>query len=304
MPDVPQIDASDDLLRAAAIVAVVVGSYLLTVVIRVTLRFVTRRAVRRALAGKGVWRVRLPRPDDGTGLEQRRLQRADAAAHMLSRIAALVVAVIAVIIVSHLLRIDPVVLVSSAGFIGAGIAIGGQALIKDWLTGLMVLLEDRYAIGDQVSMMVGGNEVSGTVETLSGVGLRLRLPDGTTWHAGHGALESVTNRSQQLVQNRVTIAPDVWAELDETMIGRDLNAASHDLGLTDVLLLPEIAALPLADGTIEVTYRSTRPLNDRQRRLIEDRISHRRNPVTQPTPARPGAPDATQPTGGSSGPGA
>ncbi len=307
MPDVPQIDASDDLLRAGAIVAVVVGAYVLTAIIRVTLRFVTRRAVRRALAGKGVWRVRLPRPDDGNGVEQRRLQRADAAAHMMSRIFALVVAVIAVIIISHVLRVDPVVLVSSAGFIGAGIAIGGQALIKDWLTGLMVLLEDRYAVGDQVSVTIGGNEVSGTVETLSGVGLRLRLADGTTWHAGHGALESVTNRSQQLVQNHVTIEPDVWAELDETMIGRDLNAASHDLGLTDVLLLPEIAAVPLPDGTIDVTYRSTRPLNDRQRRLIEDRINHRRRTPVGPDPAaEPGPSERTdaQPAGETSGPGA
>ena len=192
---------------------------------------------------------------------------------MLSRLTNLVVAMLAAIIISHILAIDPVVLISSAGFVGAGIAIGGQALIKDWLTGLLVLLEDRYAIGDQVAMQVGGNEITGTVETLGGAGVRVRLRDGTTWHAGHGSIESVTNLSQQLVPHSVEIPSDVWAQLDQTMIGPRLNAASHDLGLTDVLLVADIQSEQDGEGDATVTFHATRHLNERQRKIVQRRIA-------------------------------
>ncbi len=266
------VDLSDLVVRVAEVAIVLAGAVLLNALIGLGLRYFTRRAVRRALDGKGRWRLRLPRPDDGNDIELRRRQRADAAAHMLSRISSVGVAVVAILAISEVVGIDPVVLVSSAGFVGAGIAIGGQALIKDWLTGLLVLLEDRYAVGDRVSLRVAGEEFSGTVETISGAGVRLRLADGTTWHSGHGAVETVTNLSQQLVAQTLEVPSDVWAELDETMIGPELNAASHDLGLTGVLIAEEIAAEEDAEGNATITFQASRQLSDRQRRVIARRI--------------------------------
>lgn len=294
------VDLSADITTAAVIALVAASAIVLNTVIRLVLRLLTRRAVRRALQGRGRWRVRLPRTTDGASAEQRRVQRADAAAHMMSRLSSILVAGLAALIVSKLLGIDPVVLVSSAGFIGAGLAIGGQALIKDWLTGLLVLLEDRYAVGDQITMTVGGNEVAGMVETLGGAGVRLRLEDGTTWHTGHGSVESVNNRSQQLIPHSIEVPSDVWAELDETMIGRQLNSASHDLGLTDVLLLPAVAAETTSAGTTKVVFHASRQLNDAQHRLVADRIAaaggtpnrqpHRRGPVAAEAPEPPPRP--------------
>lgn len=260
-------------MNAAEIVVVIAAVIVINAAVRVGLRFLTRRAVRRALNGRGRWNLRLPRANEGSAAEQRRVQRADAAAHMLARLSSLVVSALGVLVISRILEVDPVVLISSAGFLGAGVAIGGQALIKDWLVGLLVLLEDRYAIGDLVTMRVNGVEVAGTVETIGGAGVRLRLTDGTTWHTGHGMVESVTNLSQQLVNHSIQVPSDVWAELDETMVGRQLNAASHDLGLTDVLLVADIEAHEQADGSTTVTFRASRPLTPRQQRLIEQRIT-------------------------------
>lgn len=268
-----QIDASNDIIKLAEIAVVATGAIVLNATFRWLFRFLTRRAVRRALVGRGQWKLRLPRNNDGVNAEQRRVQRADAAAHMMSRFSSLLIAAISVVIISRILSVDPVVLVSSAGFIGAGIAIGGQALIKDWLTGLLVLLEDRYAVGDQVTMSVNGVVTSGTVETFNGAGLRLRLEDGATWHTGHGAVESVLNRSQQLVTHVVEIPNAVWDELDETRIGAELNAASHDLGLTGVLLLADIKAEETNDGATAVTFQASRLLTDRQQRLVGRRIT-------------------------------
>lgn len=248
------------------------GAVVAHVVLRLTMRVLVRRAVRRALGGHGRWRIRLPRPDDGLRGEQRRVQRADAAAHMLTRVSTLVITAVAVIAGSQVLGVSPLVLVSSAGFIGAGLAIGGQVLIRDWLTGLLVLLEDRYAVGDQVSMRVSGHEVEGTVEALNSAGVRLRLDDGTTWHAGHGAIESVTNRSQQLVVHHVDVPSDVWAQLDATLVGPRLKDASHNLGLTDVLLLADIDAEGHPDGRTRLSFKATRRLSERQRRLVVDQV--------------------------------
>ena len=192
------IEFSDVAGRVLSVVVVVVGGWLLSSLARVFFRRLTRRALTRALHGRGRLLMRLPRTHDSGGIDQRPVQRADAAAQMMARIASLVITISAMLLILRVLDIDPLVLVSSAGVLGAAVAIGGQALIKDWLTGLMVLLEDRYAVGDELTVRVGGQDVTGTVETLTSAALRMRLASGPTWHAGHGSLETVTNHSQLL----------------------------------------------------------------------------------------------------------
>jgi small conductance mechanosensitive channel len=264
----------DHALRWIGAVALIALAFALNTGLRVAIRYLTRRAVRRALAGKrGRWIPRHPRTDDGSSTEQRRLQRADATAHMLSRIVSVAVMSATVAVASALVRVNPLVVLSSAGFLGAGLAFGGQAVIRDWLTGLIVLLEDRYAIGDRVTLRVGIEDYTGGVETLTGVGLRLRLDDGTTWHTGHGSIESVINHSQKLIDNEIEIPASVWHELDETMIGRAVTAASHDLGLTDVVLVSDVEAEGHRDGTTTVTVRASKSLNERQRAMLAERIA-------------------------------
>lgn len=265
----------EPLLQWLGVLAIAVIALVINAGQRVGIRRLTRRAVRRALAGRGRWRVRLPRTEDSDLTEQRRLQRADAAAHMFARVTSMVVAAIAVFAASALLEINPLVVLSSAGFVGAGIAIGGQSVIKDWLTGLVALLEDRYAVGDRITAGSSSDGVTGTIEALNGVGLRLRLDDGTTWHTGHGSIESLYNHSQQLVPSRIDIPAAVWDELDETTVGSTVNAASHDFGLTNVLLTQDIEAKNEQDGVATVTVRASRPLSRRQRGIIADRITDR-----------------------------
>lgn len=273
------INLSHYVLQIAEIAGAIAGFFLLNALIGRSLRTITRRRVRRALNGRGRWQPRLPRSYDGRAAEARRVQRADATAHMLSRISSLGVGAITAIIISRILGFNPVVFISSAGFIGAAIAFGGQSIIQDWLRGLLVLLEDRYAVGDRVSMRVAGEETVGTVEMFGGAGVRLRLDDGSTWHTGHATIEAVTNLSQRLVDQTITVPTNVWAELDDTLIGPELNAASHDLGLTDVLLLDDIVAAPQDDGTTAVTIKTTRQLTERQLEIVQDHITgrHRQN---------------------------
>jgi hypothetical protein len=81
----------------------------------------------------------------------------------------------------------------------------------------------------------------------------------------------------------------VWDELGSSAIGRTVHAASHDLGLTDVVLAADIEASGAAEGaTTTVTVRASRPLNERQRALLAERISgFDRRPAAHPPPGQP-----------------
>lgn len=262
-----------DFSQVVGVVVVVLVAVLVSWAARLALRYVVRRAVRQAIQGRGRWKVRVPRAHDNGRAEQRRLQRADAAAHMLSRITTVIVTLVAALVVTRVLGFDPVVLLSSAGFLGAGLAFGGQHVIKDWIAGLVVLIDDRYAAGDDITVVIGPNEISGTVETLGSTGVRLRLADGASWHGGHGSIDGVTNGSQQLVRHVVDVSADLWAEVDEQEVSERLNAASHDLGLTDVLLVSDLSAEAAATGHTRVAYHASRPLTKRQQQMIADRIT-------------------------------
>ena len=73
---------------------------------------------------------------------------------MLNHVVRLVVWTAVTIVVFHLFDIDAAFFLSSAGFIGAAVAIGGQHKVNDYLTGLSVLFEDRYGVGDELVVEV------------------------------------------------------------------------------------------------------------------------------------------------------
>src|SRR5262245_14696194 len=119
------------------VLALIVGALTVTRASGVVMRRVVRRIAERSGGSRGG----LESPD---ATEQRRRQRIHAAARMLNHLVAVIVWIGVVIGVFHLFDIDAAFFLSSAGFIGAGLAIGGQHKVNDYLTGLSVLFEDRY----------------------------------------------------------------------------------------------------------------------------------------------------------------
>ena len=83
-------------------------------------------------------------------------------------------------------------LIASAGVIGVALGLGAQTLVRDILSGIFMLVEDQYGVGDKVDVL----EVSGVVET---VGLRIttvRDSKGTIWYLRNGEILKVGNKSQ------------------------------------------------------------------------------------------------------------
>ncbi len=241
--------------------------------VRAVIRAMTRRAVRRAQIRPGTWRSRLRRRNEvDTDVEARRRQRADAAARMLGHIATIVIAIGTVLLALQIVGVDPVYAISSAGFVGFAIALSGQDLIKNVLAGTVALLEDRYAVGDQVTITTSGNEVNGTIDLVGVASIRVRTEAGATWYAGHAEIDSVTNYSQLAASSDIAIPTALWNDVEDDASQRLVNA-SNDVGLTGVVFLPEIGVERHPVGLTTVTVRSNRPLSADQKRLVEDRLT-------------------------------
>ena len=83
-------------------------------------------------------------------------------------------------------------LIASAGIVGVALGLGAQTLVRDILSGIFMLIEDQYGVGDTVEVL----EIEGVVEK---VGLRVttvRDGKGTLWYLRNGEILKVGNQSQ------------------------------------------------------------------------------------------------------------
>ena len=148
----------------------------------------------------------------------------------------LIVVMSALIILSHL-GIDIAPLLAGAGVVGVAIGFGSQALVKDVITGLFILLEDQLAVGDIVDV---GKDHAGVVEAISVRTIRLRDQSGTVHTVPFSEVMTVKNMTREYayVAARVTIA---YGE-DIDRVVEILRAASTELmedeTLRDAILDP------------------------------------------------------------------
>lgn len=261
------------LATAAVTIAV---SRLARVVIRRVIRRLAKRSLRASLSAvapaTGLWRVRSSRVDGESGEigEQRRRQRIDAASRMVSHLASLVIWVIAGIATFHLLDIDPAFFLSSAGFIGAALAIGGQHKVNDYLTGLSVHFEDRYGVGDEIVVDVGWDvPVQGIVDHVGLFSTRVR-DERSALHFPNHALTSVRNLSQEASSSTLRLrVPDSADAGDAAALLRGLAGTD---GLTDVIFVGDVEARHDATGEVAVDVMTSRSLDGRQRDRLVGRV--------------------------------
>jgi len=258
------------------VVAATVVAWMVTRVSGVVLRRVVRRLADRAVrAQAGPWRVRSRRRGEESNAlhEQRRRQRVDAAARMINHLVSVVVWLIALIVVFHLLEVDAAFFLSSAGFIGAGVAIGGQHKVNDYLTGLLVHFEDRYGVGDLIEWETpSGGMVRGVVENVGLFTTRVREGDSSV-HIPNHALAHVRNRSQEAAAT--TLHLRVGSRVDEAAVTSALRDLAGEPGLTDVLFVGDIASHQPDTGEIRVDVMTPRPLDSRLRERLERRAERR-----------------------------
>jgi small-conductance mechanosensitive channel len=161
-----------------------------------------RRAVKRSLTRlhsgavrerMGAMRRRTPAALLETGeTSVRAEQRIDALSSVLRSVVSVVIWLVALLLCLGEVGIDLAPLLAGAGVLGVAIGFGSQSLVRDFLSGMFILVEDQFGVGDIVDL----GEASGTVEAVSLRTTRLRAVDGTVWHMPNGEITRVGNMSQ------------------------------------------------------------------------------------------------------------
>lgn len=123
----------------------------------------------------------------------RQRERARTASSVLRSTSKALIGLIAGAMILGELGVDLGPLVASAGVVGFAVGLGAQTIVRDVFSGIIMLVEDQYGVGDEVEVL----EVEGIVET---VGLRIttvRDRKGTLWYLRNGEILKVGNRSQK-----------------------------------------------------------------------------------------------------------
>lgn len=179
----------DVVLRVAFVV-------LLALLVRMlTHRLITRLTTRAAEAsGLGRRRVSSATTAEGSQLlfTERRQNRTYALGSILRSIASAVIVGIAGIMILGDLGLNLAPVLASAGVLGLAVGFGAQSLIRDLLSGIFMLVEDQYGVGDVIDV----GEASGTVEAVGLRITRLRDANGVVWHVRNGTIDRVGNESQ------------------------------------------------------------------------------------------------------------
>jgi len=194
----------------------ILGLILFGVVVRWALHRIVGRIARRA--EKGV----LPERLDAASLA-RRAQRAETMAGVFqSVITVVVIAVVTTMILSEVgVNIAPII--ASAGIIGIALGFGAQSLVKDFLSGIFIFMEDQYGVGDVVDL----GEASGSVEAVTLRMTRLRDVNGTVWFVPNGEIVRVGNQSKNW--SRAVVDVGVGYGEDLARVQQVLREVAHDL---------------------------------------------------------------------------
>ena len=123
---------------------------------------------------------------------ERRVQRANTIGALLRSVVGVLIAVLTIVYVLKYLNVDVAPILTSVGILGVAIGFGAQQLIRDFLAGIFITIEDQYGIGD----IIETSEVVGTVEAMNLRITRVRAEDGTIWYLRNGEILRVGNRSQ------------------------------------------------------------------------------------------------------------
>lgn len=163
-----------------------------------TLVFIVTRTVKRLTAHDplssdkiGARAARVMAATSGVSLERHR-QRTMTLGSLLRNIVTVAIYSVMILTILSILGIPMAPLLASAGVGGIALGFGAQALVKDFLSGIFMIAEDQYGVGDHVRI----GEVTGTVEEVTLRITKVRDASGMAWYIRNGEVLTVGNVSQ------------------------------------------------------------------------------------------------------------
>ncbi|RDI19784.1 small conductance mechanosensitive channel [Lentzea flaviverrucosa] len=245
---------------AIKIVVILIAAF----VIRALLRKVIDRITTPGKEGKkpGLLKPLRERAPQALGnlISERREQRARTIGSVLKSIVTILIFGIAFLEILIVVGINITPILTSAGILGVAIGFGAQNLVKDFLAGMFMLLEDQYGVGDVVDL----GPATGTVEAVALRTTTIRDTGGTVWYVRNGEILRVGNSSQGFAVAVVDLPLSYGANLVEAtqVLERKVTeVADKDPLKADITAKPEVLGVEkfTPEGiTLRVTAK-TRP---------------------------------------------
>ena len=269
-----------DILQAVgfkllAIVAIILGAYVLSRLLRLLIRRVVNRIVSGAKNKANV--------DDTQALERsplaamRLVQRTRTLGTILQNIVNVAIAIVAILMTVNV--IDQSVLGSFAllsAAIGAGLGFGAQNIVKDVLNGIFIVAEDQVGIGDVVDLGLA----TGIVEFVSVRITHVRDVNGTLWYVRNGEITRIGNMSQGWSRVIIDLALPVDVDIDQvekTMLTTAKSLTKDPKWRTRIIEQPEIWGLESITGdalVIRLVIKTRANAKDDVARELRMRLKH------------------------------
>jgi small conductance mechanosensitive channel len=178
--------------------------------------------------------------------------RAQTISSVLGSVTTFIVFTIAVLTILGEFDINLGPLLAGAGIAGVALGFGAQSMVRDFLSGFFMVVEDQFGVGDVIDV----GEATGTVERVSLRSTRLRDVEGTVWHVPNGEILRVGNKSQQWARALLDVSVAYGSDLREAqdLIKATADGLWRDEAWSDVVLEePELWGVEmLAPDSIDI----------------------------------------------------
>jgi len=263
-----------------AIIAILLAAWLARVIARWAIRRGTRRIM---LPPEGLTNRfgALTGTSQSEGVAQeieaaRRTARAESIGAAVAGAAAVAIWIVAVFAIASVLGVKLAPLLAGAGVAGVALGFGAQSLVRDCISGLFMLIEDQFGIGDQVDL----GAATGTVERITLRTTVLRGADGTVWHVPNGEVRRVGNLSK--LWSMAVFDVDVPVNADLEAARSHLLVAANRLCdrpefAADVLERPQVLGVESirAEGvTLRLVVKTTPGRQWALQRALREAIKH------------------------------
>ena len=252
-------------------IAVIVRWLLHRFVDRVVATATSRRAQRLATLPGRAGRMLA----GATGLAgERHVQRTKTMGAVLRSVITIIVATITLLTVLAIVGIPLGPMLASAGIGGVALGFGAQSLVKDFLSGVFMIIEDQYGVGD----VIDTGEVVGTVEDVSLRVTQLRDGNGVTWYVRNGEIVRIGNKSQgwSVAIVDIPIAYDEDVERAQSLIREVAAQLADDADWQPSLLEPpQVVGVESIGGgaiTIRVTAKCVAQQHFGVQRELRERV--------------------------------
>jgi moderate conductance mechanosensitive channel len=167
-----------------------------------------------------------------------------------------IILTLAVLVFLGTIGVNIAPILTSLGIVGLALSLGAQTLIKDYIGGLLILLENEYIVGEAVILPTGNGTASGTVEKISMRATWVRDLNGLIHIVPNGEVRLLSNASRDWALAMVNLNLDFNTDIPEATQALEEGAqrfANDPEAKPNLLDAPQVQAWSsLSDFAVQV----------------------------------------------------